>query len=230
MEIVGRGRVGQALAGRGVGAIIDRDAGWERLDGPAGAPILVAVRADDLAGVLAQIPRHRREDLVFVQNGAIRQHLSALGVGDATRGLLFFAVPTRGGDLSPGAPSPFVGPRAEAVVAAFLAGGVPAEVVSDGAFRDLELEKILWLSIFGALGDTTGLTVGPIATERRGDVAALVAALAPGARRALGATVDDATLVERLCAYSASIPTWQAAAREPRWRMDWLRAQAGDRR
>ena len=224
MQIVGGGRVGGALAARGVGDLIDRERGWERLDGPAGEPVLVATRPDDLAAVVARVPARRRVDLVFVQNGAIRDHLEALGVGDATRGLLFFAVAARGQDLVPGGTSPFVGPHAAAVVAAFVRAGIPAEGVADGAFRDLELEKLLWNSIFGALGDELGLPVGAIAAEHRAAVAAKVADLAPGARRALGATVDDETLIAKLCAYSASIPEWRAAAREDRWRIGWLRA------
>jgi hypothetical protein len=226
MQIVGGGRVGGALAARGVGELIDRERGWARLAGPGGEPVMVATRPDDLAAVVARVPARRRVDLVFVQNGAIRDHLDALGVGGATRGLLFFAVAARGQDLVPGGSSPFTGPHAAAVVAAFGRAGVPAEAVADGAFRDLELEKLLWNSIFGALGDELGLPVGAIAAEHRAAVAARVADLAPGARRALGATVDDATLIAKLCAYSASIPAWRAAAREDRWRMGWLRARA----
>lgn len=229
MEIIGRGRVGTALARRGVGRGLGREEGWERLDGPAGAPILVAVRPDDLAGVVARVPAHRRDDLVFVQNGAIRDTLDALGVGGATRGLLFFAVPARGDDVSGGGASPFAGRHAAAVVAAFTAGGVAAEVVDDATFRDVELEKLLWLVVFGEIGDATGLTVGEIADTRRSDVAGLVAAYAPGARAALGATIGDDALVARLCAYSATIPAWRAASREPRWRADWVRARVGPR-
>ena len=114
MDIIGAGRVGGALAARADKAglphqLIDRENGWEALDGPAGTPILVCVRNDDLDEVLRKTPKPRHTDLVFVQNGMLRPYLEANNLAGATRGLLFFAVASRGAELVPGGNSPFVG-------------------------------------------------------------------------------------------------------------------------
>src|SRR5690606_13983845 len=102
---------------------------WDRLDAPAGAPILLAVRNDDLDAVLARVPAHRHVDLVFVQNGMLRPWLAARGLSAATRGLLFMAVPRRGAAIEPGGESPFHGPHAQALLDAFRAAALPARVV-----------------------------------------------------------------------------------------------------
>jgi hypothetical protein len=237
VDVIGAGRVGGALharaAERGVGChLISRRDGWEALDGPAGRPILVLTRNDDLPGVVDRTPAARRSDLVFLQNGMIRPWLASVGLADATRGILFVAVPERGAALVAGGETPLWGPHAEAVAAWMRAVEVPAAAVSAGAFADVELEKLLWAVIFGVIGQATGQTVGEIAARRRDEVAELVGELAPLARGVLGATIEDAALTERLCAYSASIPAWRAGLREWTWRNGWFveaAAEAGVR-
>lgn len=224
VDIVGAGRVGLALQRRAeaagvAGALWTRSAspGWEMR---GDAPILVCTRNDDVAAVVERVPVARRADLVFVQNGMIRPALQRLGLGAATRGLLFLAVPARGDDVAPGGVSPLCGPRAAEVAAWMGRVGVPAEAVDDAALRALELEKLLWITVMGAVCDARGVTVGEAAGSE--EVAALTAELAPLAQGALGTTEPVATLIARLDRYSRSIPAWRASVREWPWRNGWF--------
>lgn len=231
MVIVGAGRIGGALARRAaeVGRpvrLCERERGWEALAGPAGAPILVAVRNDDLDPVLARVPEARRGDLVFVQNGMLDPWLEGHGLGGNTRGLLFFAVERRGGPIEPGAASPFVGRHAATVVRWLGALGVPAVEVDAAAFAAAMLEKLIWNAAFGLLCQVHGATVGEVCERHAGELWALCEELAAVGRAALGVSLALSPLCERLCAYSRSIPGYLGAVKEWRWRNGWFVAAA----
>lgn len=232
---IGAGRVGLALHARArraglAGTLVGRDTGWEALDAPAGTPVLVLTRNDHLDAVVDRVPPHRLPDLVVVQNGMVRPWLARRGLHAVTRGLLYFAVPARGDDLSPGPePSPFSGPHAEAVVAWLTALDVPAVAVDDARFRALELDKLLWIAAFGVLGQAFDVPVGAVCDDHADTLRALVAELASVAAPALGVAVPpggaDAAvdaLVASLCAYSRSIPDWRASVKEWPWRNGWF--------
>lgn len=222
--VIGAGRVGGALHARDPErfALVDREHNWELLDGPAGSPVILAVRNDDLPAVLERVPDARREDLVFVQNGMLRPWLAEQGLAGATRGLLFFAVPSRGAAIEPGAASPFCGPRAPAVVAAFLSCGLRAELVDAQAFKAVELEKLIWNCAFGLLCEVEEAEVGTIVEEHGARLRELVAELLAVGEPALGVELDLDALVERLASYSRSIPSYRGAVKEWRWRNGWF--------
>jgi len=225
--VVGAGRVGGALCARSVErgmpcALVRRDAGWEVLREPAGRPVILAVRNDDLDGVLARIPDHRRDDLVFVQNGILRDFLRERGLDGCTRGLLYFAVARRGDPITPGGLNPFTGPHAAAVAGWFRRMDLEAEAVDPAAFAAYELEKVCWLAIFGALGELYGETVGQTATRHRDEVARMADELRRVGRVALGVDVPLERLVDRLVAYSLRIPDFRASVKEWPWRNGWL--------
>jgi ketopantoate reductase len=224
IEVIGAGRIGTALVDRDNRrfALIDRERGWERLDAPAGAPILVAVRNDDLDAVLARVPAHRRADLVFIQNGMIRPWLATRDLAGATRGLLFMAVPQRGAAIEPGGASPFFGPHAATIVDAFTAAELPAELVDADRFAAIELEKLLWNTCFGLLCDAFECTVGVVVAEHFAELRALVAELVAVGAPALGVRLELEPLVERLAAYSRSIADYRGAVKEWRWRNGWF--------
>lgn len=227
VDIIGAGRVGQALQRRAeeagvAGVLVSRTAGWEGLEGPAGRPILVTTRNDDLAGAVARVPAHRRADLVFIQNGMIRPLLGTLGLAQATRGILYFAVPARGDDLTVGDPSPFTGPAAQAVVTWLAALGVPANPVSAAAFAEVELEKLLWNCVFGLLCQAKSATVGQVCEAHGEELAALTAELLAVGQEALGTELAPEPLLARMCAYSRSIPTYRGAVKEWAYRNGWF--------
>ncbi|EDM79709.1 hypothetical protein PPSIR1_16645 [Plesiocystis pacifica SIR-1] len=241
MIVVGAGRVGTALAALDPERVtlVDRVANWAfvgaEAPGRPGEPIVLAVRNDALPAVLERIPKARHPDLVFVQNGMLRPYLDARGLGEATRGLLFFAVPTRGAALEPGGESPFCGPKAEAVVEDLLAMGVPAAVVDAPKFAAVELEKLIWNSAFGLLCEARACDVGTVVREHGEALRALVAEMLAVGGPELGlvgeAALELEALVERLASYSLSIASYRGAVKEWTWRNGWFveRARARGR-
>ncbi len=233
--IIGGGRVGGALADRHAQRLADAhgpitllrraDDPERALSGAPGRPIIVAVRNDDLSGVLARVPTARRGDLVLIQNGMLRPWIAEHGL-EPTRGLLFFAVPRRGAEPEPGGDSPFFGRHAALVAAWLSALGLPASVVSEQAFAELELEKLIWNSAFGLLCERRAAPVGVIVDQHLAELRALVQEFVAIGRPALALPPMDAAasdaLVDSLCAYSRSIASYRGAVKEWPWRNGWF--------
>ncbi|HHO49960.1 MAG TPA: hypothetical protein ENK18_03590 [Deltaproteobacteria bacterium] len=231
MIVVGAGRVGTALQRQAQGSgleltLIDRHRGWEALDAPQGDPVLLAVRNDDLTEVIGRIPSHRRSDLVFLQNGAIRELLAEHALAGSTRGLLYLMVSSRTAPLVSGGTSWLCGPHALAVVRLLGALSVPAEAVDWARFSYYELEKLLWLAAHGLLCEALDATVDRIAAAHVDALTQLVVELAAVGRAAWGVQPDPAFLVQRMLDYSASIPGYRASVKEWPWRNGWLVAAA----
>lgn len=231
MIVIGAGRVGSGLetSAKAHGlpmTLIDRTTGWATLDAPAGDPVMLAVRNDDLREILPRIPIHRRDDLVFVQNGAIRELLASEGLAGATRGVLYVLAARRGESPTPGGNNVFSGPRASAVASWLGQIGLPSEAVDAAAFAEVEVEKLLWLACNGVLCEVHAATVGGIADGHRPELETLVRELAPVGRAAWGVRADERWLVDRMVAYSRAIPEYRASVKEWPWRNGWLRAQA----
>jgi len=233
ITLVGAGRIGGALA-RAAGArrlphhVVRRDAGWDALREGTG-PVLVTVRNDDLDAVVARVPEARRDDLVFIQNGMLRDWQAAAGLSHATRGLLFFAVPSRGAPIEVGGPSPFTGPHAAAVVEFMTAIEVPAEVVDAAAFARVELEKLVWNAAFGLLCERFEASVGTLVEAHADVTTALCGELLDVGARKLGLPLDAAAregMIARLLAYSRSIAGYRGAVKEWPWRNGWFVAAA----
>ncbi len=227
ITIVGAGRVGQALeaASRAKGIdvrLLDRSWGSASLSGPQGDPIVLAVRNDDLVQIVGEVPAHRRADLVFVQNGALRELLRACALSQNTRGLLYFAVARRGDPISPGHTSWFCGEHGLQLARWLGHLGLTAESVDWARFSAYELEKLLWLAVHGPLCEAHGATVGEVATTHRDELAALVDELRRLGRAAMGVDVPQDWLLPRLVDYSTSIGDYRASVKEWPWRNGWL--------
>ncbi len=229
MIIIGAGRVGGAIAQRAQEAglahtLVSRTEGWDTIE-RTDAPIFVAVRNDDLAAVLDKVPSSAHDRLVFTQNGMLRPWLIQRGLGDCTRGLLFFAVPARGAPLAPGGDSPFVGPQAQAVANWMGRIDVPASTPDATAFAVTELEKLLWNCCFGLLCEHTNASVGTVVGQHDELLTQLADELLYLGMPAFGLDLDaearDA-LKERLRAYSRSIPDYRGAVKEWPWRNGWF--------
>ena len=227
MLLIGEGRIGTALyaAGNARGvptALVSRDSGWQALDGPQGDPVVLCVRNDDLDEVLARIPDHRREDLVLVQNGAIRDYLSHKGLSRATRGLLYFAVTERHGAIQPGRTSWFTGPHAAEMAATLTQLGATSQAIGWPRFTGFEFEKMLWLVLMGPLCEAHDSDVGTIADAHADQVVALCRELAPVARASMAVELPAEWLAEQICDYSRSIPDYRASVKEWAWRNGWM--------
>lgn len=235
ITIVGAGRIGGALSTAAAErhlptTVVRRDAGWDTLPDTTG-PILVTVRNDDLDTVVAGIPQARRDDLVFIQNGMLRAWQARVGLSHATRGLLFFAVPTAGAAIEIGGTSPFCGAHATAMVDFMTAVGVPAEVLDAAAFARVELEKLVWNAAFGLLCERFEASVGTVVDAHADTTNALLGELLAVGARELELDLDPPArdrMIERLITYSRSIAGYRGAVKEWPWRNGWfVEAAAG---
>jgi len=226
--IIGAGRIGGALAAASPlpCTLVTRDRGWEAMLEPAGDPLLVCVRNDDLEAVVARVPAMRRADLVFVQNGMLDGWLAAHDLADSTRGLLYFAVSRRGGPIEPGGVSPFTGPHATALADWLISLGVAAEPVDRMHFAASMLEKLIWNAGFGLLCERHGVTAGEVLGHHAEDLEQVAAELNAVGRAALGVHLEDAALLARLRAFAARIPETRAGLKEWSWRGGWFVAAA----
>jgi hypothetical protein len=248
--LIGAGRIGTALA------LLANDHGapiplWQRLTQPAlrgteacglqelaaGTPLLLCSRNDQLADILAALPPERRADAVLVQNGMLRSFLAEQGLSGLTRGLLFFAVNQRGERPVPGGVNPLCGPHAVRVARWLCSLGLQAKAVSAPEFAAIEVEKLLWNSVFGLLCQVYQQPVSQVALAHEAEVVALVHELLPVALTAapeaiglLGQAEQEQALTHRLCAYSAELGGYQASVKEWPWRNGWFvtAAQARD--
>ena len=231
MIIVGNGRVGGSLKRKanrlGVPAtLVSRNSGWESIDIEEGGPIMVCTNADDLAGVLEATPGQRRGDLVFVQNGMLDTFLDAEGCGGNTRGLLYFAAPARGIEPQPGGVSIFSGPHALAMVEFFQALELEARSVPPLDFANEMASKLIWNCVFGLLSDTLNLPVGEICRLHRSTVETVTDELVSVCNAGIQTTLRTNETVEGLVAYSMSIPNYQGALKQWRWRNGWFAESA----
>ena len=228
MIVLGMGRVGQGLARQAAKhevpfTPIDRTNGWSAIDdAQGGEPILVCTNPDDLSAVIDRTPDRRRSDLVFVQNGMLDTFLSAQGRSGNARGLLYFAAASRGADIQPGGTSIFTGPHAEAVVAWFHSMGLDAERVSRSKFTSEMVEKLMWNCVFGLLCETKGATVGELVERDRETIEALAVEMVAVANKALGTMLEAQPVVNNLCAYSMTIPSYQGSLKQRAWRNGWF--------
>ncbi len=220
--VIGEGRIGTVFSKAAGCALVTRHRGWYVLSEPAGDPIAVCVRNDDLGAVLAAVPKHRWPDLVFVQNGMLDPWLEDHGLEGNTRGLLFFAVGTRGGAVEPGGVSRFTGAHANAMALWLESLGLRAEVIGRRSFSAVMLEKLIWNTAFGLLCERHDVDVSGVLDEHAAELAALSRELSAVGRAALGIDLDDGTLLANLRAYSSSIPRTRAGVKEWPWRGGWF--------
>ena len=126
---------------------VTRDRGWDRaLDGSDSSPRIVAVREEDLQGVLDRFPPTMLDRLVLVQNGFLEPVAGELG--PVTRGLIYFT--SKGDFYRELAPSPFFGKQALPLAAALAEGGIATETVDDiGGFLVAMVVKGIWNAVVG---------------------------------------------------------------------------------
>ena len=227
MIAIGAGRVGTSLARRAreVGApmqLVGRAGVDAAFAAPAGTPVLCLVRADDLPALAAQVPPHRRPDLVVVQNGMLRERLAEWGLGACTRGVLYLAAGALDGPVVSGDASIVSGVHAPAVVDWFARLDLPARAVAPFQFAYYELEKTIWLAVFGALCERHRARVGDVATGHRAELTAVTAELLRVGRHVYGVDAPVDYVVDRLVQYAASIADWPAAVREWPHRTGWF--------
>ncbi len=188
-------------------------------------PILVCTRNDDLEGVLSWIPADRISDLIFVQNGMLQTWLERHQVEHCTQALLYVAVSSVGDEPIDGGRSVVTGHHAESLVWMMNQLGLRCTSISRTDFMVEMLEKLLWNCVFGLLSEAFGLSVGKVVEEHRSVVEVLTGELLTIACDELSIDQSDIhkqALVDRLCAYSLSIPNYQGKVKEWPWRNGWF--------
>ena len=190
--VFGMGEVGRrlawALAASGAEVVaVTRLEGWERLAADRGAPILVCVREEALADVVARLRGVARERLVFVQNGWIRPLLD--GVAGCSRGLIWFT--SKGEFFRVLRASVFSGPAAAAVAEALEKGGIAATAQGQNAFARLEAEKMGFNCVVGLPLAVHGVSLEEYLRRHRPEAEAVFSEAVGVTARALGVTPSD---------------------------------------
>eukprot|EP00324_Dicrateria_rotunda_P005664 CAMPEP_0206170098 /NCGR_PEP_ID=MMETSP1474-20131121/37776_1 /ASSEMBLY_ACC=CAM_ASM_001110 /TAXON_ID=97495 /ORGANISM="Imantonia sp., Strain RCC918" /LENGTH=289 /DNA_ID=CAMNT_0053576561 /DNA_START=82 /DNA_END=948 /DNA_ORIENTATION=- len=227
--IYGGGRIGSLLKEIGCegDAVVKRGEPFPAE--PAQGPIYVATRNDALAGIIADTPAHRREDLVFMQNGMLDAFLASQGLADATQVLLYLAVTKLGAepidgitDLCSDGLTSAKGKWAGAFRARLANGGLTCQVKEGAEYDKAMLEKHIWICSFMLVGALHGgLTVGQVESEHSAELRALVAELAAAGEVALGVSLE-AGVYDRLAAYGRSVHFFPTAVKEFEWRNGWF--------
>jgi ketopantoate reductase len=188
VAIVGMGEVGRrfatALWAAGVGVVpVSRTSGWEKV--LAGAmPVLVCVREEALAAVIAQLGGVAATRLVFVQNGWVGPLLPE-GCG---RALVWFT--SKGEFFRVLRPTPFSGPWAGSLAEMVTRGGIAAEAVDQAAARPLEAEKMGFNCVVGLPLAVHGCSLGEYLSARPEEAEALFSESVTVAAGALGVPVS----------------------------------------
>jgi len=245
--VVGAGRLGNAFLDMSLGDdIVLRRGDSFPSDAPVG-PIYVCTRNDALKDVIAMVPEERKEDLVFVQNGALLPFLEAeLGADlPITILLVYFAVAKMGEDPIDGKTDTDpqgltavngTGKWAAEVKWRLESSNLSCSQLPEPSFTQAYWEKNMWIAAYMLVGALHGgCTVGDVESTHRSEVDNLISELAT----AITATYPDVRwdrgmLLDRLAAYARSVAHFPTAVKEFEWRngafYDFtLKAQAAGR-
>jgi len=189
--VIGMGEIGRrlssALAAAGVEAVpVTRTSGWEEALADREAPLLVCVREEALAEMVARVQGAAPERLVFVQNGWVRPLLR--GLPGCTRGLLWFT--SKGEFFRVLRPSAFCGPLAGFLAAALVRGGVAAVALDDRAFAGAEAEKMGFNCVVGLPLAVHGVALSEYLEKHRDEAQAVFGEAVGVAARSLGANAS----------------------------------------
>jgi hypothetical protein len=229
--VVGGGRIGSMLAEIGLpeDAVLKRGEPFPA--SPATGPIYVCTRNDALQGVIDATPAHRREDLVFMQNGMLGAFLEGQGLADNTQVLLYLAVaklgeaPTDGiTEFNPEGLTAATGKWSGAFAARLQKGGLKCRTLAGKEYDAAMLEKHVWICAFMLVGALHGgITVGEVEEKHSEELRALVGELCAAGEAALGVTLADGAY-DRLAAYGRIVAHFPTAVKEFEWRNGWFHA------
>lgn len=217
VTVVGGGRIGTFLANLTDASVVTRHHGELQPTGP----ILVCVRNNELQGVISRTPIERRKDLIFLQNGMIDSLLESLGMQEATRGILYFAIESKGGDVVDGGGSAFSGAYAPWLVSILQGAKIDAKAVTPEAFQKEMGRKLIWNSVFGLLGQLYQKDVGQILDQHRSEFQILLSELKIVFESATKISLGD-DLEQGLTAYALKVSHYHCRASEWEWRNGWF--------
>ncbi|MCY4380996.1 MAG: hypothetical protein OXC40_05460 [Proteobacteria bacterium] len=184
-------------------------------------PTWICVRMKDLDQVLQQIPTTSKQNLIFLQNGIYQSLLDDYGVLEPTKMLVYFAI-NKIGDTPVDSlgMSVVTGKHSKMVSQMFASWHLDVKPVSELDFYGLAHEKLIWLAVFGLLGDCFSLTVQDLVTYHRDHIHGLIWELASLVERKFNIHFAGGKngLVEGLVQYSHSLGAYRATVKEFHYR------------
>ncbi|GKY97254.1 hypothetical protein MPSEU_000683800 [Mayamaea pseudoterrestris] len=226
-EIIGGGRIGSLLARAGNCRLLGRS---DSIDPDrTGAPILVATRNDALQSIVQACPEHRRNDLVFLQNGYLDDFLASHGLQDNTQVLLYVSVTAKGADpidgvtaVNPEGLTTATGKHAQAFANRLAALNLKCNVVSAEEYRPSMFEKLIWISTYMLVGTAKDCaSVGAAGKDHKELVGQVIRELVNAVSAKEGIAFADGT-VERLAAYTDVVTDFPCAVKEFEWRNEYF--------
>lgn len=191
--VIGPGNVGRRIQaaleadGWRVQVVTRRDGLEDAADPSDETPRIVAVREDDLQGVLERLPYETRLRVLLVQNGFLEARLGDLGL--VSRGLIYFTA--KGDFFKVVGTSVFYGPLAEPIARALVRREIAARVERDHeAFLRAMIVKGLWNSVVGLPLAVHGTDLGTYLENRGAEFESLVEEGARAAGAAYGVEVS----------------------------------------
>ena len=229
--IIGGGRIGSALSDMGVpGDVVVRRGEPIPLE-PATGPIYISTRNDDLDAIVEATPPHRREDLVFMQNGMLGKFLDSKGLSANTQILLYLAVAKLGEkpidgitEYNPEGLTAATGKWAGAFAARLAKGDLKCRALDGDLYTAAMLEKHVWICSFMLTGALNGgITVGEVESQHSDQLRAFVEELCAAGEVRLGVKLPPGVF-DRLAAYGRSVAHFPTAVKEFEWRNGWFYA------
>jgi hypothetical protein len=227
-EIIGAGRIGSLLAQAGNCRVLERGDSIDS-DSAIGTPILVATRNDALDGIIASCPEHRRQDLVFLQNGYLEGYLRDKGLADNTQVLLYLSVPSLGASAVDGVTSvnpegltAATGTHAQAFADRLAALDLKCRVIQAEQYKPAMFEKLIWISTYMLVGTAKDCkSVGQAGQDYKELVETVISELI-SAVSAKESVSFEAGAVERLAAYTDVVADFPCGVKEFEWRNQYF--------
>ena len=219
-NIVGAGRIGLALLDmtQGDGTVYRRG---DSLHNMPNGPIVLCVRNDDLTEIILDIPKDRRSDCIFVQNGMLQSWLVEQQLMNCTQSLLYFAVAKKGDIPVDGGRTVIMGKWAVAFQKLLSVGNIYSEVVSKDIFDVSMCSKYLWICVMGVLCDYYDSTVGEVFVNHSDSITELTMECIAIVSQHTGISLDERLIIE-INDYTKTIPHYRCSVKEWAWRNGWL--------
>jgi len=219
--VIGMGEVGRRLAGAlaaagWVVAPVSRNAGWDTaLDESDPACRLIAVREEDLQGVLDRFPETLRPRLLLVQNGFLEAVHGSLG--PVSRGLIYFT--SKGGFFKVLCASLFHGPLAPPIAAAIEVGGIRARPIEDREeYLRAMIVKGIWNAVVGLPLAVHDVDLATYLDTFRDEFEALVDESSRAAGAEYGVSVSAAVVERKILETTAELGWVKGGKKSLAWR------------
>ena len=222
MNVIGSGRIGSYLA-KVFNAKVYTRAEDDYLSLAEG-PIFITTRNDSLAALINKLPEHRRQDLVFVQNGMYQDLLKSAGGEQATLMLIFFAIQKKGDTPIDGKGTVVTGRHAALVCEHLTSAGIDVKAIKKQDFQKVMFEKLLWNSVFGLFCRIYNSSVGELVRNHYAEMESLTNELIEICESYSNVELPD-NIFESMCHYSMKVSSYRGDVKEWEWRNGWFLSQ-----